>query len=97
MKLIPMETLQHSAECLRCISHPQRLRIIEVLLQKELNVNELCAICDFPQPVTSDHLRLMHSKGLLTSEKKGRSVYYKVKSQQLVGVIDCIKASEKSE
>lgn len=80
-----------AAECLRCIAHPVRLQLIDILLQGEYTVDELAGLCELSQPATSGHLRLMQGKGLLASERRGRSVYYRVAQPQLASILDCIK------
>jgi len=91
--LIPFEYLIEASECLKCIAHPQRLRIIEILLKGEFTVGEIAKLCDLTQPATSDHLRLMHGKRLLTSERRNRSVYYSIaEDAPLEGILDCVKA-----
>lgn len=90
--LMPLEYLKDAAECLKCIAHPQRIRIIEILLQGNFSVEEIAALCELSQPATSGHLRLMEAKGLLTSERSGRTVYYSVAEPHLKGILDCIRA-----
>lgn len=96
-KLIPLDFLREAAECLRCIAHPARLRIIEILLSGEFTVEAVARLTELPQPVTSTHLRLMQGKGLLASERRGRSVYYRVAEPQLKGVLDCVRSRYRQE
>lgn len=90
-ELLPFEYLKSAAETLKCMAHPHRLRIIEILLEGEYSVDAIAQICSLSQPATSGHLRLMESKGLLVNERRGRTVYYSVNNDQLVGVLDCIR------
>lgn len=89
--LLPLDYLKQAAECLKCVAHPQRLRIIEILLSGEYTVDTIARLCALTQPATSGHLRLMEGKGLLKSERRGRTVYYSVCEPQLAGIINCIK------
>ena len=89
--LLSLEYLKQAAECLKCIAHPHRLRIIEILLSGEYTVDTIARLCALTQPATSGHLRLMEGKGLLKSERRGRTVYYSVCEPQLTGIIDCVK------
>ncbi len=90
-ELLPFDYLKSAAESLKCMAHPHRLRIIEILLEGEYTVDAIAQICALSQPATSGHLRLMESKGLLVSERRGRTVYYSVENDQLAGVLDCIR------
>jgi ArsR family transcriptional regulator len=62
------------------LSHPVRLQLIDVL---ERNEGRVC-VCDLEaavpvkQPTVSHHLRLLREAGLVTSERAGVWVYYKI-------------------
>lgn len=90
-ELMPFDQLKQAAECLKCAAHPHRLRIIEILFLGEFTVDEIAALCELSQPATSGHLRLMEAKGLLSSERFGRTVYYSIAEPQLKGIIDCVR------
>ena len=90
-ELLPLDYLKSAAETLKCIAHPHRLRIIEILLNGEFTVDAIARLCRLSQPATSGHLRLMESKGLLTSERRGRTVYYSVLDEQITGILDCVR------
>ena len=88
-----MEALTEAAECLRILAHPHRLRIVQLLLTGETyTVTELAEACWIAQPVTSDHLRLMQRCGFLSSDKEGRTVYYRVAEPHLQKIFDCMEA-----
>ena len=79
-----------AAACLKTIAHPHRLRMIEMLLEGERTVGDLAAACDVPSHVASGHLGKMKDRGLLTSERRGREVYYAIGEQGLANIMDCI-------
>ena len=89
--LLPLDFLREATECLKCVAHPNRLRMIEILFHGEYTVDEIASLCGLAQPATSGHLRLMEGKGLLQSERRGRAVYYSVREPQLKGIIDCVR------
>jgi len=89
---MPLDLLREAAECLKCTAHPHRLRIIEILFQGNFSVDEIARLCELSQPATSGHLRLMEAKGLLKSQRAGRTVYYSVATPQLKGIIECVHA-----
>ena len=91
-ELIPIEHLREGAERLKCVAHPHRLRIIEILLNGEYTVGEIAEMCKLPQSVTSDHLRLMHGKKLLTSERRDRYVYYALADTKLKVLLDFVES-----
>ena len=89
--LIPLESLEHAAECLRTLAHPHRLRIVQMLLGGEYTVGELADACGIASHVASEHLRLMKDRGLLGGRKDGRRVYYYVEEEGLTGIMNCIE------
>ncbi len=96
-QLMPIDYLRSASESLKCMAHPHRLRIIEILLTGEFTVDAIARLCSLSQPATSGHLRLMESKGLLDSERRGRTVYYSVAAPQLAGIIECLRKQFLSE
>ncbi len=92
LKLTDLSALNDAAECLRTLAHPHRLRMVQMLLQGDFTVGELAEACELPSAMASEHLRLMQRCGFLTSEKDGRSVYYKVSEPHLQNILECIEA-----
>ena len=90
-QLLPMEYLKQAAESLKCLAHPHRLRIVEILLNGEYTVDAIAGLCSLSQPATSGHLRLMEGKNILTSERRGRTVYYSVTDTSISKVLDCLR------
>ncbi|MBI1348728.1 metalloregulator ArsR/SmtB family transcription factor [bacterium] len=91
-RLTSLDALSQAAECLRVLAHAHRLRIIQLLLSGEYTVGELAEACDLPTAMTSEHLRLMQRCGFLTSDKRGRQVYYRVTEPHLAGILRCIES-----
>ena len=90
LNLLPKEFLDEAAECLRVMAHPVRLRIVNVLMQGEFAVHEIAELCETSANQTCEHLRLLKGHGFLSSERRGRTVYYMISSPRLPGLIDCI-------
>ncbi len=91
LKLLSDEVFYEAAECLKVMAHPARLKMVNILMQGEFAVHEIADLCKTSANQTCEHLRLMKGHGLLTSERRGRVVYYKIASPQLPGMIECIR------
>lgn len=91
-KLTSLDALAQAAECLKTLAHPHRLRMIQMLLRGRYAVGELAEACGIPSHMASEHLRLMQRCQFLTSEKDGRSVYYRVTEHHLASIMACIEA-----
>lgn len=90
-QLISFEVLVEAAECLRTLAHPVRLRMVQMLLQDEYTVGELAEACDIPSHMASEHLGRMKDRGLLSSERRGRRMYYKVAEAGLADIMACVE------
>jgi DNA-binding transcriptional ArsR family regulator len=89
--LLPDQVLEDAAECLKVMAHPVRLRIVNILMLGEFAVHEIAALSKTTANQTCEHLRLLKGHGLLTSVRKGRTVYYRITAPQLPGLIECIQ------
>ena len=87
-----LEALGQAAECLRTLSHPHRLRMVQMILAGDHTVGELAAGCAIPSHMASEHLRLMKHCGLLTSRREGRRTYYQIADPHLRSIMSCIEA-----
>ena len=92
VKLPPDEVLEEAAECLKVMAHPVRLKMVNILMQGEFAVHEIAELCEASANQTCEHLRLLKGHGLLSSERRGRTVYYKILSPRLPRLIECISA-----
>jgi ArsR family transcriptional regulator, zinc-responsive transcriptional repressor len=90
LKLLADALLEEAAECLKVMAHPVRLKIVNILMQGEFAVHEIAELCETSANQTCEHLRLLKGHGLLSSERRGRTVYYKILSPRLPRLIECI-------
>jgi DNA-binding transcriptional ArsR family regulator len=62
----------------RMLGEPQRLRILQVLQQKERTVGEIVEVLAGNQPNISKHLQSLYAAGLVGRRREGNSIYYSV-------------------
>lgn len=91
--ILPIDSLTEAAACLKVLAHPVRLRIVDILTQGEFSVRELASLCDVREHQICEHLRLMQRCALLSSERHGREVHYKISSPNLPSLISCVRKS----
>jgi len=96
LDLVPMGTLCRAAECLKVMAHPQRLQIVDILMeahakQAEMTVNQIARLCGLPPHQACEHLRLLKGYNLLDSERRGRTVIYRIVDPRLPGLLNCIR------
>jgi len=62
------------------MAQPSRRKIYQYLFSEgEKTVGEITKKLKLRQPTVSYHLKMMKKEGLVSSRKKGRKVYYKIK------------------
>jgi ArsR family transcriptional regulator len=69
------------AEALKAVSDPIRLRVLSAIATAEageVSAGELAAMTDVTAPTVSHHLRVLKEVGLLTSERRASTVYYRI-------------------
>lgn len=90
---IDIEKVHRIAEVLKTIGHPVRLQVLELLEQEEpLCVNEIQQRIgiETEQSMLSHHLIKMKDRGILTSEKRGMNVYYRLADRHILHIFDCM-------
>ncbi len=70
----------------KAISDPNRVKIMELLKDKELNVSEICQHFDMQQPSVSHHLNVLKNAAIVASTKRGKEVYYRLDS---ICIVNC--------
>jgi len=79
------------AELCKVFTNPTRLEILNLLRGKELSVSELIAKSSLSQANISQHLSIMKAKGIVTSNRKGKNIYYRLENQRIIKAFDIIK------
>ena len=76
------------AEVLKALAHPVRLCIVRGLIEKGgCNVCHMQECLGMPQSTTSQHLQKLRSAGIISGQRKGLEVTYKVCDQRVVELI----------
>ncbi len=68
----------------KILSDETRLRIIVLLAQSELCVCELSYILDVSQPNISKNLAKLKELNLVSSQRKEKFIFYKLKSENMI-------------
>ncbi len=79
------------AEMCKVFSNPTRLEILNLLRNKELSVTELIEKTALSQANISQHLSIMKLKGMVTSSRRGKNVYYKLTNPKIIRAFDIIR------
>jgi DNA-binding transcriptional ArsR family regulator len=81
---INSDKLNTSSDILRALAHPLRLQILEFIdKNKAINVNKIYNTLKLEQSITSQHLRILRSAGLVTTHREGKFIHYEVNYNQV--------------
>ena len=85
--LLPSAALERAAQILRAIGDASRLRILELLKQRELCVTEIVAVVGEKFTTVSQRLKLLRSEGLIVRRRDGNHIYYALADRHVVDLI----------
>jgi ArsR family transcriptional regulator len=71
------------AQLFRALSHPVRLRILDILARQEACVCHLTEILGQRQPYVSQQLATLREAGLVTDRRDGTLIYYRLADDHL--------------
>src|SRR3989338_8078176 len=86
-----MELYKLHADMCKVFSNSTRLEILNLLRDKESSVTELIEKTKLSQANISQHLSIMKSKGIVTSNRKGKNIYYKLTNLKIIKAFDIIR------
>ena len=72
---------------LEAMASTARRKILAYLNQGELSAGEIAERLDFSKPALSGHLRILEEAGLVSREKRGQFVYYKLVPDRLTNTL----------
>jgi DNA-binding transcriptional ArsR family regulator len=72
----------------RVLGDPTRLAILEALLDRECTVSELVDLLGAPQSRVSNHLACLRWCRFVETERRGRSIAYRVADERLAHVLE---------
>jgi ArsR family transcriptional regulator, zinc-responsive transcriptional repressor len=81
------EVLESAGELLRALAAPVRIAIVLQLRQSQRCVHELVDALAVPQPLVSQHLRILKQAGVVSSERSGREVLYRLVDHHLAHIV----------
>lgn len=78
---------QAKAEFFRTLGHPARIRVLELLSQREHAVSEMLPEVGVEASSLSQQLAVLRRAGLVASRKDGSTVYYSLTSPQVAELL----------
>ncbi|GAB6100094.1 metalloregulator ArsR/SmtB family transcription factor [Halanaerocella petrolearia] len=79
------------SDLFKALAHPTRIKVIELLTEGELCVCHIYEELDQSQSNISQHLSKLKQNQLVKSRKDGLKVYYSLKDEQIIDILDLAK------
>jgi DNA-binding transcriptional ArsR family regulator len=77
------ELQQFKADFFKALAHPLRIRILEVLIEGDKNVNELQTLLGIEGSAVSQQLMVLRAKNIVHGTKDGNRVNYSLRDPML--------------
>jgi DNA-binding transcriptional ArsR family regulator len=92
LRNLSVEQLVKIADVLKTIAHPVRLDIIKLLEKHDkLCVNDIVEHTKIEQSLLSHHLTKMKDRGILSSKREGKHIFYSISMTNIPSIFDCME------
>src|SRR6201998_2711849 len=81
------QVLDTAGDILRALAAPVRIAIVLQLLESQRCVHELVDALGVPQPLVSQHLKILKAAGVVTGARSGREVLYTLADHHLSHIV----------
>ncbi|MDD2776003.1 MAG: metalloregulator ArsR/SmtB family transcription factor [Gallionella sp.] len=84
------QDIERAAKAIKAIAHPLRLKILCLLGEQEMTVQDIVEQCGTSQSNISQHLAILRDKCVLCTRKEANFVFYRisdVRTLKLVGLM----------
>jgi len=76
------------ADFFKALSHPARIKILEMIRTDELSVTELQDHLGIESSSVSQHLSVLRNKNIVDSRKSGTTVYYRIRDPEILALLE---------
>jgi len=86
-EVLPIEQAELAAEVFRMLADSTRVRLLWLILDVELPVNELADLVGKPAPSVSQHLAKLRMARLVRTRREGTQVFYRVENDHVARLV----------
>ncbi len=89
----PCELAKFNArtKVIKAMAHPARLFIVDELSRNERCVSELTEMIGSDVSTVSKHLSVLKNAGIISDEKRGSSVFYRLRCDCVLAFFECVE------
>ena len=81
------DDIREASDALKAMAHPLRLKILCLVGQHELMVQDIVDAVGTSQSNISQHLAVMRERGLISSRKDANKVFYRIDDPRILRMI----------
>ncbi len=85
------EHIEQASRALKAMAHPLRLKILCVLGDQEVSVQDIVDCVGTSQSNISQHLAILREKGVLRTRKDANRVYYRIGDERTLTLIGMMR------
>lgn len=85
--MIPEDTARKLAEFYKIMGDTTRVKILSLLVERELCVGDIIEILSMAQSAVSHQLRILRSAHLVTYRKEGKMSYYRLDDDHVTALL----------
>lgn len=85
------EDIGRAARSLKALSHPIRLKVLCLLGEDALSVQEIVERVGTSQSNISQHLAILREKGILNAQKEANRVLYRIEDPRMLRLIGMMR------
>jgi ArsR family transcriptional regulator len=87
LKLSTLEKIDEVSRFLKIISDPTRIKIILLLENNEVSVNDIAVSMNMTKSAVSHQLKLLKENGYIKDRKEGKNKYYSIYDNHIMEII----------
>lgn len=85
------EHIEQASRAMKAMSHPLRLKILCILGNNEISVQEIVDQVGTSQSNISQHLAILREKGVLRTRKDANRVFYRISDGRTLNLISMMR------
>ncbi|MCJ2165101.1 MULTISPECIES: metalloregulator ArsR/SmtB family transcription factor [unclassified Pseudodesulfovibrio] len=90
--IVLKDRFEERAKVIKAMAHPSRLLIIDELSRGERCVCDLRDLVGADMSTVSKHLTVLKKAGIVTDERQGKQIYYRLKVPCVLNFFHCIES-----
>ena len=90
--LVTEDTFERAITILKALAHPDRLQMVNILMNGERHVGELAKLLGTKQSHTSQQLSILKLAGVLKSRRDSNKTYYSLANDSVKRIVKSIIA-----